>query len=60
MVIRRWISILVLFAFVSGCSSPRVPVQSDIIGLPVGHSGAEHVLAVGDNVVVVLVNGTEE
>ena len=56
---QRWIYFLVLFAFLSGCSSSRVPI------LPGGRDMSEdeasdfHILAVGDEVVVKTLDGSE-
>lgn len=56
---QRWISVLVFLVFLSSCTSPRVPIQSGGNGIPEGEVGEQHLLAVGDEVVVVLLDGSE-
>ena len=57
---QRWVSVVVLFAFLSGCSSYRVPTLSEGRGMPEDEAGDLHVLAVGDEAIVVLQDGSEE
>jgi len=56
---QRWISVVVLFAFLSGCSSYRVPILSGGRDMPEDEAGDLHVLAVGDEVIVVMLDGGE-
>ena len=56
---KRWISALVLFAFLSGCASSRVSILPGGRGMPEGKAGDLHVLAVGDEAIVIMLNGSE-
>ncbi len=56
---HRWISVLVLFAFLSGCSSTRVPILPGGLDIPEDEADDFHVLAVGDEVIVKMLDGSE-
>ncbi len=56
---QRWLPVMVLIAFLSGCSSFRAPMQFEGGAIPEKELGELHVLAVDDEVVVVLLDGTE-
>ena len=56
---QRWISVLVLFAFLSGCASSRVSILPGGRDMPEDEVGDLHVLAVGDEAIVIMLDGSE-
>ena len=56
---QRWISVLALLAVLSGCASSHVSILPGGRDIPEGEAGGLHVLAVGDEAIVVMLDGSE-